>query len=407
VQSPLAGAPGGAYPARRNETGGGVALGGLADRLIDEIETRGARLGEALFEPVIRLGVTGLSGAGKTVFITSLVANLLERARMHELSAAREGRIRAVFLQPQPDDTVARFDYEAHLARLTGEPPAWPESTRTISELRLSFRLRRGGLRGAVGGERRVHLDIVDYPGEWLLDLALLDQSYRQWSESVLARMRADPSAAAALAAITAAEPAEAHDEAGAAALARGFTAWLTARRAAGMALTGPGRFVLPGEMAGSPALSFAPLPRPDHAPRGSLWREMARRFEVYRAGIVRPFFRDHFARIDRQIVLVDALGALHAGPEALAEMRRLPPGPRKLAGTGAGGAPRLAHPFRRDKGGPPSPHAAPAPRRADGGGARRGAQPRRLCRRRDARDGDRGGARDDRGDADARGAAL
>ena len=36
---------------------------------------------------VIRLGVTCLSRAGKTVFITSLVANLLERGRMPGLEA--------------------------------------------------------------------------------------------------------------------------------------------------------------------------------------------------------------------------------------------------------------------------------------------------------------------------------
>ena len=35
-----------------------------------------------VFEPTIRLGVTGLSRAGKTVFITSLIANLMDRARM-------------------------------------------------------------------------------------------------------------------------------------------------------------------------------------------------------------------------------------------------------------------------------------------------------------------------------------
>jgi hypothetical protein len=35
----------------------------------------------------------------------------------------------------------------------------------------------------------------------------------------------------------------------------------------------------------------------------------------------VRPFFRDHFQRIDRQIVLVDVLAAVDAGPAALAEL--------------------------------------------------------------------------------------
>jgi uncharacterized protein len=47
----------------------------------------------------------------------------------------------------------------------------------------------------------------------------------------------------------------------------------------------------------------------------------MARRYEAYKAHVVRPFFRDHFARLDRQIVLVDALSALNSGPAALADL--------------------------------------------------------------------------------------
>jgi uncharacterized protein len=35
----------------------------------------------------------------------------------------------------------------------------------------------------------------------------------------------------------------------------------------------------------------------------------------------VRPFFRDHFARLDRQIVLADALAAFNSGPEALHDL--------------------------------------------------------------------------------------
>src|SRR6202000_1436168 len=33
------------------------------------------------------------------------------------------------------------------------------------------------------------------------------------------------------------------------------------------------------------------------------------------------PFFRDHFARLDRQIVLVDTLAALNAGPAAVRDL--------------------------------------------------------------------------------------
>ena len=90
--------------------------------------------------PVVRLGFMGLSWSGKTVFITSLVANLLHRGRMPQLAPAASCAIKSAYLQPQPDDTVACFDYEAHLDALLGPTPKWPESTRTVSQLPLSFR---------------------------------------------------------------------------------------------------------------------------------------------------------------------------------------------------------------------------------------------------------------------------
>jgi predicted YcjX-like family ATPase len=274
-------------------------------------------------EPVTRIGVTGLSRAGKTVFISSLVANLLDRGRMPQLTAHAQGRIEAVYLQPQPDDTLPRFAYEDHLAALTGDDPRWPESTRAVSELRLSFRTRPTGLLSALTGPRTLHVDIVDYPGEWLLDLALLDKTYADWSETTLDRLSKRAEAADFMATARAEDGALALDEPRAQALAASFTAYLHAARAAGWSDCTPGRFLLPGDLAGSPVLTFAPLPQPTTVPRGSLWREMERRFDAYKSRVVRPFFRDHFAKIDRQIVLVDVLGAIHQGPRAVEDLRR------------------------------------------------------------------------------------
>jgi predicted YcjX-like family ATPase len=121
-----------------------LGIGDLADGLIGSIERVG-RDASAWFEPTLRLGVTGLSGAGKTVFITALVASLMSRGRMRLLSAEAGGRIQAAMLRPQPDRQVPRFAYESHLASLTGEPPAWPDSTRQVSQLRLSLRFRPDG----------------------------------------------------------------------------------------------------------------------------------------------------------------------------------------------------------------------------------------------------------------------
>ncbi|MBW4707606.1 YcjX family protein [Roseobacter sp. YSTF-M11] len=299
-----------------------MVISTLADTVLRQIETVQDTVTETLFEPVIRIGVTGLARSGKTVFITSLVANLMDRGRMPHLVAAAENRVEAAFLQPQPDDTVPRFDFETHLSQLTARDPRWPDSTRAVSELRLSLRVQRAGLLAGLQGPRTIHVDIVDYPGEWLLDLALLDKSYAQWSKDVLARV-SDRREAEAYRDLAAATDAHAKlEEPRAKALADAFTTYLGAARYAGFYDCTPGRFLLPGDLAGSPVLTFAPLAGDGTGPRGSLLREMNRRYEAYKREVVRPFFRDHFARIDRQVVLVDALGAIHRGPRAVEDMR-------------------------------------------------------------------------------------
>lgn len=299
-----------------------MVIATIADQISKGVEAVTDTLAAPFRDPVIRLGVTGLSRAGKTVFITSLVANLMDRGRMPQLTAAANGAIRTAYLQPQPDDTLPRFDFETYLGQLTAADPVWPEGTRYISELRLSLRVQPTGLLSGFSGPRTVHLDIVDYPGEWLLDLGLLDLSFEDWSAAALARAADRPGGPDFLALVGAIDPQEQLDEAQAQTLASRFTAHLTASREAGFSDCTPGRFLLPGDLAGSPVLTFAPLPRQNFG-RGSLGREFGRRFESYKRNVVRPFFRDHFAKIDRQVVLLDVLGAIHAGPRAVDDLRQ------------------------------------------------------------------------------------
>lgn len=299
-----------------------MVISTIAEGIGRRVEAVAETLALPFSDPVIRLGVTGLSRAGKTVFITSLVANLMNRGRMPQLVAAANGSITAAYLQPQPDDTVPRFPFEDHLSRLTSRSPEWPQGTQRISELRLSFRLRPSGLLAGLSGPRTLHLDIVDYPGEWLLDLGLLDKTFAQWSDAVLARIAQRPGGEAYVAALKETDPGADLDEPVAQRLAGAFTTHLHAARAAGFADCTPGRFLLPGDLAGSPVLTFAPLPSGEGHGRRSLWREFDRRFESYKRNVIKPFFRDHFARIDRQVVLVDVLGAIHAGPAALEDLR-------------------------------------------------------------------------------------
>lgn len=293
----------------------GIALGNLADAATGTVT------------PTLRLGVTGLSRAGKTIFITALIHNLLTGARLPGFAPMAEGRLIGARLAEHPDNATPRFAYENHLAALMGTPPVWPESTRRISQLRLTLRYQSAGWLKSQFGTSTLNLDIVDYPGEWLLDLPLLTKSYAQWSEEALAlaeRPARSEEARPFLDALAGIDPAaEATDQA-AEALATAFTAYLRASKSDARALSTlpPGRFLMPGDLEGSPALTFAPLPAPAATPRhSSLYAMLERRYEAYKSVVVRPFFRDHFARLDRQIVLVDALRALNAGPEAVADL--------------------------------------------------------------------------------------
>src|ERR1700760_2342791 len=136
--------------------------------------------GESFFNPTVRLGVTGLSRAGKTVFITALIHGLTRGGRFPVFEPYASGRIARPRLEPQPDDAVPRFAYEDHVRTLI-EERRWPNSTVDISELRLVTDYQRQN-----GADRTLTLDIVDYPGEWLLALPLLHKSYEQWSRESL-----------------------------------------------------------------------------------------------------------------------------------------------------------------------------------------------------------------------------
>ena len=82
-----------------------------------------------------------------------------------------------------------------------------------------------------------------------------------------------------------------------------------------------PGRFLLPGREAEADPrlLRFAPL----QAGSARLHALMAERFELYKRALVEPFFRDHFRRFDRQLVLVDLLSALESGYDSFRDAER------------------------------------------------------------------------------------
>jgi uncharacterized protein len=303
-----------------------VRAADLLPDTVDALKSANGYLAD-LWTPTVRLGVTGLARSGKTVFITALIRNLTSGGRLPFFAANAEGRILRAYLEPQPDDAIARFDYETHLANLTAPTPSWPESTRRISQLRITFEYIPANSLRRWMGVSKLHLDIVDYPGEWLLDLALLDQTYEAWSAEALelANGVSRKELAQPFLDFLAQPDGNPSDERTAIAGAKLYTAYLKADRAheEAQATLGPGRFLMPGDLEGSPLLTFFPLPSLQEGAPRKLHALMIQRFASYKSKVVQPFFRDHFSKLDRQIVLIDALGAINRGGVAVTDLER------------------------------------------------------------------------------------
>ena len=305
-----------------------TSLTTLTDEARIALDTLSGRAA-GFFAPSLRLGVTGLSRAGKTVFISAFVHNLLHGGRLPLFEAQKSGRIARAFLEHQPDDAVPRFQYEDHIDALVNGRN-WPDSTRAISELRLTIEYESASGWSRMFSSGKLSIDIVDYPGEWLLDLPLLGKSYAEFSrdafDMAVLPVRFELSQQWRELSETI-DPAADADEMTARQLAEAFATYLKACKLDERALSTlpPGRFLMPGDLEGSPALTFAPLPKlgDTRLRHGSLHAMMERRYEAYKTHVIKPFFREHIARLDRQIVLIDAMQALNAGPGAMADLER------------------------------------------------------------------------------------
>ena len=144
----------------------------------------------------VRVAVTGLSQSGKSTFITSLVNQLTHADNVRQweyFTPAKKLGFESAVRVTEEDSRleqkgeVKAFRYKKHLEDLNGDPPGWPESTDDISYVKLKLPYRKDPSEPA--GARSVTLELMDYPGEWLLDLALLDKSFAEWSEATLDRI--------------------------------------------------------------------------------------------------------------------------------------------------------------------------------------------------------------------------
>lgn len=313
------------------------------------------------YDQEINLAVTGLSRAGKTAFITSLVNQLLKFSKNQEeshflpaFSAFKRGQIISVKLVDHPNSELARFDYDGYLQALRNGN--WPKPTSEISQISLlikyktakSFFDRISHLQ--VSDVQTLKVNILDYPGEWLLDLPMLRQDYRRWSISheyyiqhkqvraVLAKPFVDGLANLDLYGPLTYQGTDAElvqraqrNRAQVTYLVNAYKEYLRQAKKAGLEYIQPGRFVLPGD---TPAarLDFFPLLLDNdewkaaqaHAEKNpqSVAAYLFKQYDNY-VKIVKDFYQRYFTSFNRQIILADCLRALNQSAEAFEELKK------------------------------------------------------------------------------------
>lgn len=277
----------------------------------------------------VKIAVTGLSRAGKTAFITSFVNQLLYSST-HEnlpfLHASRDKRLVGAKRIPQSNMMVPSFAYESAISMVHSVPAKWPEPTRDVSEIKLAIKYHpESRAKRLVSKTHTLYVDVVDYPGEWLLDLPMLKLNYNEWSEKQMNSLHGTRRTLAKdwLQSLNIFDARADADEKLVGEIAEAYTQYLHKCKDHGLHWVQPGRFVLPGELKGAPVLQFFPMPvEKCQGGKNSAYEMLESRYEEYRTQIVKRFYKHYFFTFDRQIILVDCLSPLNAGYESFMDMR-------------------------------------------------------------------------------------
>ncbi len=284
-----------------------------------------------------RIALTGLAGAGKTVFLLSLLQHL-ERFDPSRFKPAGGGEITA-FKELPIDSEFELFPRLRLGAKLMeAQNLAWPQKTRDIYRYRCCFHYSSLGLPTKIWNKLRIHRkfastrvewDFLDFPGERLSDVHMARRhSFEDWSDSLFSlwksydRLRDGFGPYLALA--------ESGGRAGAAELLASYKRCLAHMVHQKYQLITPSTFMLDQESGGVFTVSdldnggaerhcglagaeFAPLPERFRRSNPDLVQIFAANYRQYRKIVVSPLF-EAINACDRLLLLVDIPGILSGG---------------------------------------------------------------------------------------------
>ncbi len=288
---------------------------------------------DRLLDKEIKLGITGFSRSGKTALITALTNNICHfydediADKLVRFSAFRKYEVISGATVDLKDVTQSVFPYIKARDSIINVNPVWPVPTDGVSKLRLEIMYKNKESSWYKSDSiKRLYLEIIDYPGEWLMDLMLLNCSFEKFSELVSRRITkiggvVDCANFVALGQSLKPNLSVKKQEKSLKETVTAYTKWLRMCKEKGFTLNVPGHFILPGDEKDSAVLEFIPWiwdreNSDKELNKDSLYEVLKKRYEDYKEHIVKKFYHECFEKLDRQVILIDCLNALKGGKE-------------------------------------------------------------------------------------------
>lgn len=250
-----------------------------------------------------RIAITGLSQTGKTVFITSLIDQLLHKDKIPSITSKKS--FQAV-IEP-PKIGIERFYYHTFIKKIKNEH-IWPKGTDEITSFRLKIKRKHNSLFKSSS----FTIELIDYPGEWLLDLSLIGVSFEEWSKNQIEWLKKidEEESKEYLSFLTMVSDGKE--------IANRYKEILNRLREKNYTNLIPGRFIMPSDLKNDPILDFAPIldMKKPYA------KNFKKNYERYVKEIVTDIQLKYFKGFDRQIVLIDVIKALQNGPKCYKDMK-------------------------------------------------------------------------------------
>jgi len=274
-------------------------------------------------DKTISVAVTGMSRSGKTVFLTSFINQLLANDKLNYLNEKLQRPFTARLLPP--DSHYSRFDYFSKLRAFREKNPTWPKATKQVSKttLQLEFKSEYAFLANQI-----INIELIDYPGEWLLDLSMLELDFDAWSRQMITlakEPKREDFSDEWLKMIDGLDLYGAyHDSTKDEEVFDMYCEYLKTLHYNHLSFVQPGRFLEPGDMDGDPLLHFSPLPlivSKEEIHPNSLYARFEKRYNGYKEEVVRRLYVEHFKYFDTQIILVDLVKTLQHGQDSFSDM--------------------------------------------------------------------------------------